>query len=483
MIVRDEERFLDGALESMRGVADEICVVDTGSTDASIEIAQRRGARVQSVAWRDDFAWARNVSLEMATRRWIFVLDADERLMPSSRTLVQHIGGSPAALRGAWVRARNLNDDYRGSGAMSNALVRLFPNDPRIRYRNAIHEFVTLDDGEGGLDAAMTSIEIEHHGYLADVVTDRRKGERNLRLSRAAAERAPNDPYHQYNLGMAAILAGDRRLAIASLAAMVRLTDGSRRGFRPHGLVTLADLYLSDGNVATALETVDVAIRETPNNPNAHFVRGRIFALDGRLYEARDAFGAAIAAGESSQEQFVVDEEIARWKAHSEIGATLMREERFEEALRWFELALRVRPDAEPLLINRAKTLEALGDRSAALQAFRAAFDTHASELAGVQYINALLRHGEPHQALAIADQIAPALAGEAAIRVLGTAVAVASAVGDEPRAKRYLRAALAAGGDAGAETLRDLYGSLTEGEAALKLLREERASHTLNEQ
>src|SRR5579863_4249358 len=82
MIVRDEERFLGGALESVRGVVDELCIVDTGSKDKTIEIARDAGARVSEIAWEENFSKARNAALAMATRRWILVLDADERLSP-----------------------------------------------------------------------------------------------------------------------------------------------------------------------------------------------------------------------------------------------------------------------------------------------------------------------------------------------------------------------------------------------------------------
>src|SRR5215469_8478565 len=81
MIVRNEERFLADALESVRGVVDEINIVDTGSTDSTVEIATRYGANVVHRTWCNDFSWARNEALAMATRRWILVLDADERLL------------------------------------------------------------------------------------------------------------------------------------------------------------------------------------------------------------------------------------------------------------------------------------------------------------------------------------------------------------------------------------------------------------------
>src|ERR1700761_7887631 len=84
MIVKNEERFLAECLASVKDVVDEINIVDTGSTDRTVEIAREFGANVIFREWRGDFGWARNEALAMATRRWTLVLDADEELAPEA---------------------------------------------------------------------------------------------------------------------------------------------------------------------------------------------------------------------------------------------------------------------------------------------------------------------------------------------------------------------------------------------------------------
>lgn len=401
MIVKNEEAFLSDALRSVAGVVDEVCIVDTGSTDRTIAIAKEAGARVTEQPWRDDFALARNAALAMATREWVFVLDADERLAPASAAALGAIASERAALRGKWIACRNLTDDVKGSGAMTNALVRVFPNDPRIRYRNAIHEFVALDGASDGLASDRTAIEIVHHGYLQAVVTERAKGARNLRLSRLAVAADPEDSFHHYNLAMSLLLANDRDGAIAELEILRRLTAATPRGYRAHALVVLADLlseHLSDHMRAQMILAEVLAI--APHFSNAHFTHGKVLARAGRSYEARDAFGRAIAAGANDGEQFVVDNEIAIWKAHSEIGATLMAERRFSDALQWFELAARSRPAAAPLIVNRAKCHEALGQPAPAEALYRAAFEGFADEASAIEWVNFLFRAGRDADAL-----------------------------------------------------------------------------------
>ena len=89
MIVKDEEEMLPRCLESVRGAVDEIIVVDTGSSDRSVDIAREYGASVVEFAWCEDFAAARNAGLERASGDWILFLDADEALEATARKQIR----------------------------------------------------------------------------------------------------------------------------------------------------------------------------------------------------------------------------------------------------------------------------------------------------------------------------------------------------------------------------------------------------------
>lgn len=447
MIVRDEECFLRGALESVQGVVDEICIVDTGSTDGTLAIAEAFGAKVDRIVWNDDFAAARNASLALATGDWILVLDADETLVEASRPYLQALRGVVPRGRGHWITCNNLSDEIVGSGTMSNAIVRIFPNDPAIRYRGRIHEYVARDGEIAGLGADPSPIEILHRGYLSDVVAERSKAERNLRLSQAAVDNDPENPVNVFNFAMSALFAGDRVTARESLERVCELTNDTPRGFRPQALVILAGLQLEDQrNPPLALKTVEACLAHTPTYPDAHFCRGKVLVRLNRLHEARDAFGAAIAAGKHAREHFIVDDEIAVWKAPGEIAATLMLERRFADAVRWFDLALAARPAVPALVLNRARSLEELGDLEQALIAFRAALEAFADERSAIEYVNFVLRHGSPDIAAAAVETALPAL-GDPYRRVfLGSMVAVFARAGRSEDAERYRQRVFAIG-------------------------------------
>src|ERR1039458_754836 len=85
LITKDEETNIARALRSVKKVADEIVVADTGSTDNTLRIAGDFGAKIFNFVWIDDFSAARNFSISHATKDWILWLDADEELLPESR--------------------------------------------------------------------------------------------------------------------------------------------------------------------------------------------------------------------------------------------------------------------------------------------------------------------------------------------------------------------------------------------------------------
>ena len=443
MIVKNEERFLEQCLRSIQDVADEIIVADTGSTDRTVEIAKSFGAIVVEREWRDDFAWARNQALDQATKRWILVLDADEELTPQSKASLEALKTVPAWHMAVWVRIYNKSDDYVGTGDMSHALVRVFPNDAAIRYRGLIHEFPTVNGDINGLKGASSPISIIHHGYVKEVVKDRDKGARNLAIVKAAAERDPNDAYNWFNVGATAFLVGDFETSRNALERMVDLVGNEQRGFVPNGLTVLAEVYCDKlGLAVKGEETARRCLEVSPHYANAHFQLGKALIAQGRYDEGRDAYLAAIDDGNYAALQFVIDDQVYIWKAHSEIGSSYVLQGNDEKAVEWFEKGLKNAPKAEPLHVNRARALERLGRKEDAESAFRTVYEVHGSVSATIEYVNALLRRGREREAVALIDDTQGKFPAEMAVPLLMAAAAVAERANDAAAMERYLRAA-----------------------------------------
>ncbi len=200
LIVKNEEKFLVQCLQSMRGLASQIVVVDTGSTDRTVEIAREFGAEIHSFPWCDDFAAARNAALEHATGDWILALDADEEL-----PVAQH-AALLADLRKPAVLAHRLPLANAGQNDGRSFVPRLFRNAPGLYYSGRVHEqvFPSLlpHCKNWGLKTALGTAEILHHGYTRETVRDRNKIERNLKLLRLAIKENPADANLVMNLGL-----------------------------------------------------------------------------------------------------------------------------------------------------------------------------------------------------------------------------------------------------------------------------------------
>lgn len=200
MMVRNEARFLERCLASAEGIAGQRVVVDTGSTDATVQIATEAGAEVHYWPWRDDFSLARNHTLSHATGQWILILDGDEVLDPSAAAALAELDLGPAGPDAYQFRIINYTTD-RMIEAESSGLnqTRLFRNTPRFRYRCNVHNRLT--DLETGLPVIgpVVDVRVHHYGYIPSVWSHQNKNAR-LTLLEAAVAESPDDPLCHYHL-------------------------------------------------------------------------------------------------------------------------------------------------------------------------------------------------------------------------------------------------------------------------------------------
>ena len=208
LIVKNEEKFLAQCLKSVRGLASQIVVVDTGSTDRTVEIAREFGAEIYSFAWCDDFSAARNAALEHATGDWILMLDADEEL-PAAQHAKLLADMKNANVIGFRLPLVNVGQENEGR----SFIPRLFRNAPEVFFHGRIHEQIfpslIVPAKKWGLKTALGTAEILHHGYTPEMVRDRNKIERNLKLLRTAVLENPADVNLVMNFGLELVRSDD----------------------------------------------------------------------------------------------------------------------------------------------------------------------------------------------------------------------------------------------------------------------------------
>ena len=165
MIVKNEKDNLPACLTSVRDLADEIVVLDTGSTDGTQDIARSFGAKVIQSDWHGDFSRARNLSLAEAKGRWILWLDADDRMLDADKRAIRELAKADPDLhpKAYGLRVKNSRDGGL-TGSVFNQ-IRLFPNRPELRFRAPVHEQILPALEEARIPVEYVSVRVLHTGY------------------------------------------------------------------------------------------------------------------------------------------------------------------------------------------------------------------------------------------------------------------------------------------------------------------------------
>jgi glycosyltransferase involved in cell wall biosynthesis len=201
MIVKDEERMLPDMLRSTRGLFDEIIIVDTGSTDNTVAVATAAGAQVIHWEWQNDFAAARNVSLQAVTGDWVAFFDADERLSLKLCRQLKRLVNSPQNIGAATITMRN---SLPNGSFQDSQILRVFRHSPKIQFQYRIHEEVSHSVQEfleaNDLKLADLDGVAEHLGYITHVAAAKDKLSRDQSLLEQILSENPKDIYSHFKL-------------------------------------------------------------------------------------------------------------------------------------------------------------------------------------------------------------------------------------------------------------------------------------------
>ena len=421
LIVRDEQQCIERCLRSLRGVVEEVVVVDTGSKDQTVEIALAWADRVCSFSWVGDFSAARNFAIEQASSDYLVVIDADEWISNP-----EEAGGLLEAF------ARRHGDDVVGTveitsvvgaGADAKAVIEVAPRffkRGRFRYEGAIHE--QLVPVAGGMRLAPTGLRYHHTGYAHDVASPRHKSRRNKPMLLAAVAEHPDDEYYLYQLGKAHFCLNEFQEAgeaFGRALACIRFeSDGQALG-RVGALaaevltdlvVSLAYAYANTGRLdeaRTHLETHAALGHPGTNCADFQHARGYIYLMGGDVARAKAAYQQALRLGPDGEQ--VVG--AGGFRSHYHLGLLCEAEEDVAGALAYYAQALEANPSYAPAL---ARCIDVIVERRVPLPAgLWRACDRDAFVSAYVDKLKGLLAEKDTSAAallLEAARQVAPEL-------------------------------------------------------------------------
>lgn len=197
MIAKDEEKYIEECLKRLAAYPFELIVVDTGSTDNTVEIAHKYTEHVFYFPWVNDFSAARNYSIKQASNEWILVIDCDELLEEIDISkLICAIKNNPTSV-GMIIR----QSPYQTGGHLSNLserVARLFSKN-YYHYEGIIHEQVTSKQGSTPVYFPIPLC-FYHQGYAKENIAQA-KAMRNLDLLLQDLEQNGENPYTYFQIG------------------------------------------------------------------------------------------------------------------------------------------------------------------------------------------------------------------------------------------------------------------------------------------
>ena len=244
MIVRDEAERLAACLRSVQGFVDEMVVVDTGSCDDTVAIAEGLGATVHRIDWPGDFAPARNQALQWVSGDWVLVLDADEQLRPEAREPLRQLMEQPELLL-----VNLLRQELGALQSPYSNVSRLFRRHPAIRWSRAYHSLV--DDSVAELlqrephwrIADCSTPALLHDGYRPELLSAGNKAARLRSAMEAELLARPDDPYACAKLGSLEVAEGQAQRGIELL---LRGLQHCPAGAHPERYELLLHLAMAD---------------------------------------------------------------------------------------------------------------------------------------------------------------------------------------------------------------------------------------------
>ena len=298
MIVKNEEKYIAKSIDSVKDIINEIVIVDTGSTDSTLEILKNYNVKLYNYKWDNDFASARNFAINKVKSDWILFLDADEILDEASKdNLINYI--NTTNLDGCHFIVYNYRSENQNDFTIHYAF-RLFKNNKGYYYKGKIHEQI-FNEKYKNITNRFSNEEIilHHYGYSVEVLEKKDKRSRNIPLLLEALKENPKDSFNLFNLGNEYLAQNDVNSALHHYELSYSNLDLTKH-YSVHLLYRMAVCYQYIKKYDDAMRFVEEGLLHFSPNVDFEYLKGCLF-LDTRRYTlAIDSFNNCLALGDSS---------------------------------------------------------------------------------------------------------------------------------------------------------------------------------------
>jgi len=345
MIVKDEAKFIRQAIISTSNIADEIIVLDTGSTDDTVKIASNLGVTVHHFEWTGSFADARNESVKHATKDWVLILDADEEIAPFGMAdyfnqVMNLEQEHPTAYQ---LRICNLHGDTKTEHFMP----RFYRRDSGLIWQGFIHEQIVHETGCFVDKPTVSQIMLVHHGYEDEVMNDKDKTNRNLNLINKGLSDDPHDPFHWFNKGMVEYNQANWLSALEAFQQCIKYSDEDSH-FIPISNTCLIAAFMEVGRIDEALTVAEFAPACCLGYPGYLNVCAKLQYSIGNLDESFDLYNMSLT--EKPMDMPFRDPAQTTWVPLAGIGNVYLAKGDVARARKYFSYAHEISPNVPDLV-------------------------------------------------------------------------------------------------------------------------------------
>ena len=381
MIVKNEEENLREILSEIGGIPDQIIIGDTGSSDKTVEIALTFRTEVMLIPWADNFADARNRTLEKARGRYVIYLDGDDRVDPEElRRLKKQLQQANGEI--FFVEIHNT-----GNGEVS-LQKRVFPNRPDLRFEGAIHEQVTADPQK--YQFVKADLTVHHRGY-DDPEALRKKSYRNLKIIETELIKNPGDFYLHYHAALCRMNLSQEMPAVEHLRKIVFSENSADQNYEifENSLILLSRIFKRLGDKKTAVKLLQSVPKKFPAGPAIHYHLGVIYFEEQLYAECRLEMEEFFSGKIEPRGIPVPVVKIEGW-AHYYLGRCLERQGHLERALDNFKSALEKLGNPAKLFIDISRVLNKTGMTEEAIRNLETCLEIYPASRAALKMLENL---------------------------------------------------------------------------------------------
>ncbi len=302
MIVKNEEDCLSRCLNSVKDIVDEIIIVDTGSTDSTIDIAKSFDSKVFEIKWQDDFSYARNYSFSKASCEWMLIMDADDELKKEDKSKIKPLLNQHK-VDVYYFRTISYVGKTPNHNLVSNLNPRLIRNNNKYRFEGRIHEQIRYERKKipkGKMKSI--NITIYHYGYLNKNIDKKKKRKRNIKILKQVLSCDKNKAFNLFNMGNEYFALQNFSTALAYYLKSYN-NFNKNLGYSPKLLIRIIMCYDELQKYYEEMKMIDTSLLYFPECTDLVYLKACLFHKQDKITLAIDHFKKCLDMGKPPMHQ------------------------------------------------------------------------------------------------------------------------------------------------------------------------------------